>query len=104
AHDSRLAAEAAEQLASLPGMRLLGPRDERGALVGFVMESVHPHDLTTFADQKGLALRGGHHCNQPLMRKFGLPGTTRASFYFYNTAEEVDRMVEILREAARFFA
>ncbi len=104
AHDSELTVQAATQLAELPGMRLLGPRDERGALVGFVMESVHPHDLTTFADQKGLALRGGHHCNQPLMRKFGLPGTTRASFYFYNTAEEVDRMVEILSAAARFFA
>jgi cysteine desulfurase/selenocysteine lyase len=49
-------------------------------------------------------LRGGHHCNQPLMRRFGLPGTTRASFYFYNTTDEIDRMVEILRDAARFFA
>lgn len=104
AHDSELAAQAAERLAELPGMRLLGPREERGALVGFVMENVHPHDLNTFADQHGLALRGGHHCNQPLMRKFGLPGTTRASFYFYNTAEEVDRMIEVLRAAARFFA
>ena len=52
----------------------------------------------------GVALRGGHHCNQPLMRRFGLPGTTRASFYFYNTTEEIDRMIEILRDAARFFA
>ena len=68
------------------------------------MESAHPHDLTTYADQYGLAMRGGHHCNQPLMRKFGLPGTTRASFYFYNTIEEVDRMIEILRMAAKFFA
>ncbi len=104
AHDSELAAYAAEQLAELPGMRVLGPQRERGALVGFVMEGVHPHDLTTFADQHGLALRGGHHCNQPLMRKFGLPGTTRASFYFYNTMAEIDRMMEILRAAVRFFA
>ncbi len=104
AHDSQLAAQAAQQLAELPGMRLLGPHEERGALVGFVMDGVHPHDLTTFADQQGVALRGGHHCNQPLMRRFGLAGTTRASFYFYNTAAEVDRMVEILRAAARFFA
>ena len=58
----------------------------------------------TFADQRGLALRGGHHCNQPLMRKFGLPGTTRASFYFYNTTAEIDRMIDILRDAARFFS
>ncbi len=104
AHDSELTARAAAQLAELPGMRVLGPRGERGALVGFVMDGIHPHDLTTFADQHGLALRGGHHCNQPLMRKFGLPGTTRASSYFYNTAAEVDRMIEILRAAARFFA
>ena len=104
AHDSELTAYAAEQLAELPGMRVLGPATERGALVGFVMEGVHPHDLTTFADQSGLALRGGHHCNQPLMRKFRLPGTTRASFYFYNTIAEIDRMMEILRAAVRFFS
>ena len=103
-HDSELAAYAAERLAELPGMRVLGPREERGALVGFVMNGVHPHDLTTFADQHGLALRGGHHCNQPLMRKFGLLGTTRASFYFYNTTAEIDRMIEILRAAVRFFS
>jgi cysteine desulfurase / selenocysteine lyase len=103
-HDARLADYAMERLVELPGLRVLGPSAERGALVGFVMEAAHPHDLTTFADQHGLALRGGHHCNQPLMRRFGLPGTTRASFYFYNTTEEIDRMIEILRAAARFFA
>jgi len=102
-HDSELANYAADRLAELPGMRVLGPK-ERGALVGFVMDHVHPHDLTTFADQNGLALRGGHHCNQPLMRRFGVPGTTRASFYFYNTIAEIDRMIEILREAVRFFS
>ncbi len=103
-HDTELAHYAMERLEELPGMRVLGPREERGALVGFVMKSVHPHDLTTFADRYGLALRGGHHCNQPLMLRFGLPGTTRASFYFYNTKEEIDRMIEILSEAVRFFS
>jgi cysteine desulfurase / selenocysteine lyase len=103
-HDARLTNYAIERFAELDGMRILGPAGERGAIVGFVMEAAHPHDLTTFADRRGLALRGGHHCNQPLMRRFGLPGTTRASFYFYNTTEEIDRMIEILREAARFFA
>ena len=102
-HDSELAVYAAERLVELPGMRVLGP-NERGALVGFVMEGVHPHDLTTFADQHGLALRGGHHCNQPLMRRFGVTGTTRASFYFYNTIAEIDQMIEILRAAVRFFS
>jgi cysteine desulfurase/selenocysteine lyase len=103
-HDAQLTSYAIERFAALPGMRVLGPAGERGAIVGFVMEGVHPHDLTTFADQRGLALRGGHHCNQPLMRRFNLPGTTRASFYFYNTREEIDRMMDILRDAARFFA
>src|SRR5438874_10868894 len=82
-HDSQLACYAAEGVSELPGTRVFGPIKERGALVGFVMDAAHPHDLTTFADQYGLAMRGGHHCNQPLMRRFGVSGTTRASFYFY---------------------
>jgi cysteine desulfurase/selenocysteine lyase len=103
-HDSQLTTRALEGLMTIPGLRVLGPDRDRGTLVSFVMQSAHPHDLTTYADQYGLAMRGGHHCNQPLMRKFGLPGTTRASFYFYNTVEEVDRMIEILGMAAKFFA
>jgi cysteine desulfurase/selenocysteine lyase len=103
-HDVALTRCAMQRLAELPGIRILGPSTERGALVGFVMDAAHPHDLTTFADQYGLALRGGHHCNQPLMRRFGLAGTTRASFYFYNTSEEIDRMIEILQAAMRFFS
>jgi len=103
-HDSKLTRYALERFSELPGMRVLGPSDQRGAIVGFVMDTAHPHDLTTFADQYGLAMRGGHHCNQPLMRRFGVPGTTRASFYFYNTVEEIDRMMEILRDAVRFFS
>jgi cysteine desulfurase/selenocysteine lyase len=103
-HDTQLAHYAAQRLTELPGMHILGPTEERGALVGFVMDAAHPHDLTTFADQYGLALRGGHHCNQPLMRRFGVSGTTRASFYFYNTTQEIDRMIEILRAAVRFFS
>lgn len=103
-HDQRLANYAIERMREVPGMRILGPKENRGGLVSFVMESAHPHDLTTFADQYGLALRGGHHCCQPLMRKFRLPGTTRASFYFYNTRDEVDKMVDILTAAHRFFS
>jgi cysteine desulfurase / selenocysteine lyase len=103
-HDSQLARYAAERLTELPGTRVFGPKEDRGALVGFVIDAAHPHDLTTFADQYGLAMRGGHHCNQPLMRRFGVSGTTRASFYFYNTMEEIDRMIEILHAAARFFS
>ena len=103
-HDLALTQHALERLGELPGVQVQGPRDRRGGLVGFVMDAAHPHDLTTFADQHGLALRGGHHCNMPLMKKLRLPGTTRASFYFYNTKAEVDRMADILAEAVRFFA
>ena len=104
AHDLALTQHALAGISALPGVRVQGPRDRRGGLVGFVMDAAHPHDLTTFADQHGLALRGGHHCNMPLMKKLRLPGTTRASFYFYNTRAEVDRMLAILADAVRFFA
>lgn len=103
-HDEALAFEAYKRIAALPGYRVLGPAAPRGGLVSFVHESVHPHDLTSYCDQKGLALRGGHHCNQPLMRKLGLSSTSRASFYLYNTAQEIDRMIEILTQAHRFFS
>ena len=103
-HDLALTQHALARLGELPGVHVQGPRDRRGGLVGFTMDAAHPHDLTTFADQHGLALRGGHHCNMPLMKKLRLPGTTRASFYFYNTRAEVDRMIDILAEAVRFFA
>ncbi len=103
AHDSELAALAVTRLGEIPGIRILGPSGQRGALAAFHAEWAHPHDLTTYANEHGLALRGGHHCTQPLMRKLRLPGTTRASFYFYNTTEEVERMAEILRAARKFF-
>jgi cysteine desulfurase/selenocysteine lyase len=103
AHDSGLTEHAVARLKEIPGIRLLGPDGARGALIAFHAEWAHPHDLTTYANQYGLAMRGGHHCTQPLMRKLGLPGTTRASFYFYNTTEEVDAMAKILQAAHKFF-
>jgi len=102
-HDSGLARQAYEKLGALPGIRLLGPRGERGGLVSFAFPDVHAHDVVTFADQDGIALRGGHHCNQPLMKKLGLTGTTRASFYAYNTAEEIDLLVASLQRTVKFF-
>jgi cysteine desulfurase/selenocysteine lyase len=103
AHDAELARQAAEGLRRIPGLRLLGPAEDRGGLVSFALAGVHAHDVVTLADQEGVALRGGHHCTQPLLRKLGLPATTRASFYLYNTPEEVDRFVETIRRAAQFF-
>ena len=105
-HDTALAAYAHERMLDIPGLRVLGPPPgaaSRGGLVSFVMENAHAHDVVTLADQRGLALRGGHHCTQPLMRKLGLASSARASFYFYNTKAEVDRMVEILADIERFF-
>ena len=67
------------------------------------MDTVHAHDLVTVADRFGVALRGGHHCNQPLMRKLGVVSTVRASFYFYNTPAEVDRFIDVLHEVRTFF-
>ncbi len=103
-HDGALARLAYEKLSALPGIRLLGPRGERSSLVSFALADVHAHDVVTFADEDGLALRGGHHCNQPLMRKLGLSSTTRASFYVYNTEEEIDLLVASLRRILKFFA
>jgi cysteine desulfurase/selenocysteine lyase len=102
-HDNALAVLAYEKLSTLPGIRLLGPKGARSGLVSFAFAEVHAHDIVTFADEDGLALRGGHHCNQPLMRKLGLTGTTRASFYVYNSAEEIDVLVASLRRILKFF-
>jgi len=103
-HDQALALQACALIAEIPGVRIFGPRDTRAGLVSFVLESVHAHDVVSMADQYGLALRGGHHCTQPLLRKLGVPATARASFYFYNTSDEVIRMAEILRKIHAFFA
>jgi cysteine desulfurase/selenocysteine lyase len=102
-HDGALARLAYERLAKLPGIRLIGPKGERGGLVSFAFEDLHAHDVVTFADEDGIALRGGHHCNQPLMRKLGLTSTARASFYVYNDEREIDVLVASLRRTLKFF-
>ena len=106
AHDDELVRYGMEQLSALPGIRIIGPRlgAPRSGLISFAFEGVHAHDVVTFANEDGIALRGGHHCNQPLMRKLGLASTTRASFYLYNTREEVDRLAASLRKILKFFA
>jgi len=102
-HDAALAQEAYERLGAIPGMRLLGPRQGRAGLVSFALGTAHAHDVVSLANEEGVALRGGHHCTQPLMRKLGLPSSARASFYFYNTPEEVDRLVETITGIEKFF-
>jgi cysteine desulfurase/selenocysteine lyase len=102
-HDQEIGAYAYQRLAELKDIRLFGPRVGRAGLVSFLLDGVHAHDVTELANQQGIALRGGHHCTQPLMRKLGVESTSRASFYFYNTTEEVDRLIEVLKEIQRFF-
>ena len=104
-HDAELSAYAMEQLSALPGIRILGPRrgEKRSGVISFSFEGVHAHDIVTFADEDAIALRGGHHCNQPLMKKLGLTSTTRASFYVYNTPADVDALVKSLRRIIKFF-
>jgi cysteine desulfurase/selenocysteine lyase len=96
-HDQELATYAAERLTEFNGIRIFGPKQNRAGLVSFVLPNAHALDVATMADQKGVALRAGHHCNQPLMARLGVPATLRASFYFYNTRAEVDRFIEVLR-------
>ena len=103
-HDQELANSAYEKLAARKGIRLFGPKQNRAGLVSFLLKDVHAHDVVTLADQAGVALRGGHHCTQPLMHKLGVESTARASFYFYNTQAEVDRFVEVVKEIQKFFA
>jgi cysteine desulfurase/selenocysteine lyase len=103
-HDQELGAYAYARLTELKqGIRLFGPHFGRAGLVSFLLKDIHAHDVVTVADQRGVALRGGHHCNQPLMRKLGVESTARASFYFYNTTAEIDRFVDVLGEIQRFF-
>lgn len=102
-HDQELAGYAFEELSRLKGVRLFGPRNGRAGLVSFHLNHIHAHDIVTVADQQGVALRGGHHCTQPLMKKLGVDSTARASFYFYNTRAEVDRLIEVVKEIQRFF-
>jgi len=102
-HDQELGAYAFEKLSAMKGVRLFGPNIGRAGLVSFLLKGIHAHDVVTVADQRGVALRGGHHCNQPLMKKLGVESTARASFYFYNTTDEIDRFVEIIGEIQKFF-
>ncbi len=102
-HDQELGAYAYAHISRLNGIRLFGPHIGRAGLVSFLLDGVHAHDLVTVADQRGVALRGGHHCNQPLMRKLGVESTARASFYFYNTTDEIDRFYKVLVEIQKFF-
>jgi cysteine desulfurase/selenocysteine lyase len=104
-HESELLALAVSELQAVPGVRLIGAGPgERASVVSFIVEGVHPHDAGTVLDQNGVAVRGGHHCAQPLMRRFGVAGTLRASFSLYNTTAEVHALVQGLHRVREVFA
>ena len=103
AYEAELVEAASEKLGALAGVRLIGTAAEKASVVGFVVEGVHPHDVGTILDREGVAIRAGHHCAQPVMDFFEVPATNRASFAFYNTHEEIDRLVEAVRKAQELF-
>src|SRR5690606_34595269 len=103
AYEQSLLELATEQLLALPGIRLIGTAPHKAGILSFVVEGIHPHDLGTILDTEGVAIRAGHHCAMPLMTRFGIPGTARASLALYNTEEDVAALVAALRKAQKLF-
>jgi cysteine desulfurase/selenocysteine lyase len=96
AHESALLAYATERLSAVPGVTLIGTAPEKASVLSFVMDNIHPHDIGTIVDREGVAIRTGHHCAQPVMDRFGIPATARASLAMYNTTDDVDALVRAL--------
>ncbi len=103
AHERELLAYATEELSKIPGLRQIGTAPKRSAVVSFVLEGVHPHDVGTILDQEGVAVRAGHQCAQPLMDRFGVPATVRASIALYNNKADVDALVAGLHRVREVF-
>ena len=105
AHEDVLTARALQLLQEIPGVRIIGPRgtEERGSAVSFDVDGIHPHDVGQVLDDRGVAVRTGHHCARPIVRRYGVPATTRATFHVYNTLEEVEQLAEGVRAAQAYF-
>ncbi len=103
AHEKALTDYALQRLREIPGMRIIGEAEERGAVISFNVGDIHPSDLGTLLDRLGIAVRTGHHCAQPLMQRMGIPGTVRASFALYNTMDEVDALVAAVDRVRKMF-
>ena len=99
AMEDALLQQATEAMQAIDGLRIIGTSRHKAAVISFLVGSTHPYDTGTILDQMGIAVRTGHHCTEPLMNRFGVPGTARASFSFYNTEEEVVRLVEGIRKS-----
>lgn len=103
-HEAELLRVATEALSSIDGLRIIGTSPQKASVISFLINEIHPHDIGTFLDAGGIAIRAGHHCAQPLLKRFGVPATARASFAFYNDFEDVERLVAGLRKMQQFFA
>jgi len=105
AHERELTAYAIERLDAIPGVRIIGPctTEARGGAVSFVVDGVHPHDVGQVLDDLGIAVRVGHHCAWPIVRRYGIPATTRATFYLYNTRADIDALADGVVQVKRFF-
>jgi len=104
AYEHELLAYATEALSMIKGLRITGTAKEKASVLSFVLEGIHPHDIGTILDQEGVAVRAGHHCAMPVMQRFGVPATVRASLAFYNTKEEVDALVRAIHKAMKVFS
>jgi cysteine desulfurase/selenocysteine lyase len=104
-HEQDLTSYALEKFLQLDKVEVIGPKNniDRGSVISFTIDGIHPHDVGQVLDQYGVAVRTGHHCAWPLMRKLGLVGTTRASFYVYNDEADVDTLIESILEAQKYF-
>jgi cysteine desulfurase/selenocysteine lyase len=102
-YETQLLNYATAELSKIQGLKIYGEAKRKASLISFTLGEIHPHDLGTILDQEGIAIRAGHHCSQPTMRRFGIPATARASFAFYNTKEEVDALVQAVRKAKDIF-
>ena len=104
AHEHELLSYATERLMAIEGVRIIGTAREKASVLSFVIDDVHPHDIGTILDQEGIAVRAGHHCAQPVMQRFKIPATARASFAFYNTKEEVDVLARTIERVIEIFS
>lgn len=104
AHEHELLRYATERLTKIEGVRIIGTAAEKASVLSFVIDEIHPHDIGTILDQEGIAVRAGHHCAQPVMQRFNVPATARASFAFYNTKEEVDVLARTIEKVIEIFS
>ena len=101
--ESELLAYAMKRIAAIPRVTIIGTAAHKSSVVSFVVDGVHPHDMGTILDREGIAIRTGHHCTQPVMKRFGIPATSRVSLAFYNTEEELDTCVKAIEKAIQLF-